>query len=174
MLTSIQVEGRATPLLKQPIDNWTPAQDLVIAPVHKEKQHSEGQQPHIGIYGLPTPDRVFSCVGKGAKGAIVEFRYGLEARIGLLLDYELPIIEAWAIPSSICDVGDGDASLFLLAFVESSVVICLSGDESSVEALNNDATMLDTRYRTISLYTQGVLTVQVTEHSIVIICGNQR
>ena len=122
---------------------------------------------------LPRPDSIFTCVGKGSNGAITELRHGLEARIGLFMDYEQPITQAWPL-SSLSFSYDGESSHFLLSFVESSVVIRMSSDEASIEVVDSEDLGLDLIHRTIEVLSQGVVTIQVTEQSIVIIDGVHR
>jgi len=123
---------------------------------------------------VPRPDRIFACAGKGAKGVITEFRYGLEAKIGLEMDYEMPIMEAWVLcPSYDSLDNEDDDSLFLLALGDRSAVLRLSADARSVGDLSEHETKFDLRYRTIAASMHRNFTIQVTEQSIVLMNGSQ-
>jgi Mono-functional DNA-alkylating methyl methanesulfonate N-term len=126
---------------------------------------------------FPKPDRLFACVGKGIKSAITEFRYGLEGKLGLEMDYELPIMQAWVLlPQGSDDADDADddgSSLFLLSVGDRSTVLQLSSNASEIAELDDISTRFDLRFRTIAASTQGKYIIQVTEHSIVVFGGIQ-
>ena len=136
----------------------------------KPRRFTTGQNEDV----LPVPDKLYTCVGKGSNGAILEYRHGLEARIGLIADYEQPILRAWSLPSSIHLNGSPDESLFLLSCVESSVVLCMSKDELSIEVIDNVLIDLDFKSETIAFSTVDACTIQVTKESIVVIDGPRR
>lgn len=162
------MQARATPLLTQPIENWTPSQDFVT--MSNEQLGPEGRtKSKSNKDAIPRPDRIFACVGRGAKGAITEFRYGLEARIGLQFEYELPIMQVWAVPFGAVAYGDTDGTLFLLSIGDSSVALRLSGDETSVEAISKEMLRLDLKHQTIAVKIQDSCIIQVTEKSVVLI-----
>jgi hypothetical protein len=123
---------------------------------------------------VPTPSKIFTCVGKGSKGGITELRYGLEARLGLEMKYNSPIMEVWDLSTDLDQSDSVDGFFFLLSLAGSSAVLHLSADESEITALDEYSTKLDLRYRTIAAATQGRSTIQVTERSIVISEGSQR
>ena len=100
---------------------------------------------------------------------IAEFRYGMEARIGLHFDYELPIMQAWALPFVDVAYGATDGTLFLLSVGESSVALHLSADEASVEVIGNEMTKLDLEHQTLAIKNKGNFIIQVTEKSVVLI-----
>jgi hypothetical protein len=170
------VKGRGQPDLTQPIENWTPAQGLVKSSASRKqvslKRHNFTSKQNVDF--VPIPDRIYTCVGKGSKGAIVELRHGLEARIGLIMDYGQPITRAWSLPSSLRLGEETGESLFLLSSIESSVVLCMSNDESSIEVMDNEIVDLDFQSQTIAFETVGTNTIQVTRESIIVIDGTQR
>jgi len=120
---------------------------------------------------FPKPDRVFGCVGKGIKGSIVEFRIGLEANIGLEMDYETPVMKAWVFSPSFESFEEGDGSLFLLSLGDRSAVLQLSTDAGEVTELGKESTNFDLAHRTIVACEVGDYIVQVTEQSIVVRFG---
>ena len=123
---------------------------------------------------IPKPDRIFACVGKGIKGAITEFRYGLEASLGLEMDYDAPIISAWTFLSTIHQDDGDDGSLFLLSIGDSSALLRLSSDATDVSELDESSTKLDLSHRTIVATVQGHYLVQVTERSVTYIHESER
>lgn len=90
------------------------------------------------------------------------------------MDYQVPIIEAWALYPTF-DPADGDngASLFLLSLGDHSAVLQLSGDAGSVRSLEQNNTKFDLRYRTVAANMSRSATAQVTEQSIVLVNGSQ-
>ncbi|KAE8450543.1 hypothetical protein EG329_006274 [Mollisiaceae sp. DMI_Dod_QoI] len=162
------LEARGLPVLTEPVQNWTPALDFVTTYVTKiEDAHSN----RVNTTGevVPNPDRIFACVGKGLKGAIAEFRYGLEARIGVETEYDAPILQVWALSSEFDAIEDYDASLFLLSMGDTSTVLSLSGDAADMAELDESSTKFDLSNRTITVATQETSMIQVTERTITVI-----
>lgn len=113
-------------------------------------------------------------MGKGLKGAITEFRYGLEANLGLEMEYGTPIMQAWVFPANISSVDEEDGSLFLLSVGSCSALLHLSSDATNISELDERSTKLDLRHRTIATTVQGDTLLQVTEKSIVAINASRR
>jgi len=120
------------------------------------------------------PDRLFACVGRGIKSSIIEFRYGLEGKLGLEMDYENSILQSWVLPQDSMGLEDDNGSIFLLSLGDHSAALLLSSDASDIMELDTASTRLDLRFRTIAAATQGKYTIQVTENSIVLIYGPHR
>ncbi|KAG4443770.1 hypothetical protein IFR05_000761 [Cadophora sp. M221] len=166
---SMALQARKNPVLTEPIPNWSPAHDFVTT--------YKPRSPELTVNGaglrqdsepVPKPDRIFACVGKGSKGGITELRYGYEANIGLEVDYDSTIMDAWALSPS-CDVsGENDPYIFVLSMGDRSAVLHLSGDASEIVELEEDATKLDLSHRTIVAVTHGQYIIQVTEKTIVV------
>lgn len=117
---------------------------------------------------LPKTDRIFSCGGRGTKGAVTEFRHGLEAIVGFEVPYGVPITQVWILYA---DPGDNDEhgiTTILMTVGDHSAVLKLT--ESDPDALNIDQefTPFSLGSRTIAAATQGFCLVQVTEHSIIV------
>ena len=117
------------------------------------------------------PDRLFACVGKGIKSSIIEFRYGLEGKLGLEMDYETPILQSWVLSQDSIGLEEDSGSIFLLSLGDHSAALLLSSDASEIMELETTSTRLELRFRTIAAAMQGNYTIQVTERSIVLICG---
>jgi len=121
---------------------------------------------------IPKPDRVFVCVGKGSNGGIAELRYGYEANIGLEVDYDSTIMNAWALSPALDTFTEAEPYLFLLSMGDRSAVLQLSGDAAEIVELEEDAARLDLVHRTVTAVTQGRYIIQVTEKSIVVTDNN--
>jgi hypothetical protein len=118
---------------------------------------------------LKQPDRIFTCAGKGLDGTITEFRYGLEASIGLEMSYDAQIMDIWVLSSDPNEAYGNDGSLFLLSLADRSSVLHLSGDATEIVELEPAATKFDLTSRTIAASMHGKYQIQVTEQSIVFI-----
>lgn len=165
----VQLQARKNPVLTEPIPNWSPAHDFVTT--YKPRSPElvvNGIAPRQDSEPIPKPDRIFACVGKGSKGGVTELRYGYEANIGLEVDYDSTIMDAWALSPS-CDASSEiDPYIFLLSMGDRSAVLQLSGDASEIVELEEDATKLDLSHRTIVAITHGQYIFQVTEKTIVV------
>jgi hypothetical protein len=117
---------------------------------------------------IPKPNRVFACVGKGSKGGITELRHGYEANIGLEVDYDCTIMDAWALSPSFDPSSEADPYLFLLSTGDRSAVLQLASDATEILELDEDATKLDLNHRTIVAIAYGHYIIQVTEATIVV------
>jgi hypothetical protein len=121
---------------------------------------------------FPKPDRLFACVGKGTKSAVTEFRYGLEGKLGLEMDYEIPIMQAWVfLPQDFDGSEEDSGSMFLLSVGDHSALLQLSRNASDIVELDGTSTRFDLRFRTVTGAVRGRYTIQVTEKSIVVIDG---
>ena len=169
-----KVRARKAPVFMESIQNWSPAQDLVTTSSNQDRETIESDVAPRNRDSLPRPDRIFACVGKGSKGAITEFRYGLEARLGLETELDIPILDVCVLPPSLCSVEDDSASLFLLSLVDRSVLLHLSSDAMEIKELDQGSTLLDLRHRTIVTDLHGSDTIQVTEHSVMFRYGQKR
>ena len=116
-------------------------------------------------------DHIFACVGKGSNGAIAEFRYGLEARLGIETDYGNHILEVWSLWPTLDSQDDGGDSLFLLSLGDHSAVLRLSGDATGITN-DEDFTKFHLDCRTITAGICRGFIVQVTDKSIVIKRGD--
>lgn len=140
----------------------------------KGKKSSANDDPRSDVNVLAIPDRLFACVGKGIKSSIIEFRYGLEGKLGLEMDYESPIMQSWVLPQDLYEFEEDRGSIYLLSLGDHSAALLLASDASDVVFLDAASTHLDLRFRTITAATKEKYTIQVTERSIVVIDGPQQ
>jgi hypothetical protein len=107
-------------------------------------------------------------------GSIAELRYGLEARLGLEVEFPLPIMDVWVSPIQLYPMGNDGETLFLLSLVNRSVLLHLSNKATEIDELDQSSTLLDLRYRTITTTFHVDYDIQVTEQSIVFIQDYKR
>lgn len=159
-------------MLTEPIPNWSPAHDFVTTyqPKNHDFRHS-GTEPRQNKEFVPKPDRIFVCVGKGSTGGITELRHGHEANIGLEVDYDTIIMNAWALSPNSHSIDESDPYIFLLSLGDRSGVLQMSADSTEIVELEENATKLDLKHRTIVAVTYEQVVIQVTEKSIVITDG---
>jgi hypothetical protein len=112
---------------------------------------------------------MFTCAGKGLNGTVTEFRYGLEASIGLQMAYDAQILDIWVLSSDSDPFDNDGGSLFLLSLGDRSSVLHLSSDASEIMELEPHSTKFDLKSRTLAASMCGQTQVQVTEQSIVFI-----
>jgi hypothetical protein len=123
---------------------------------------------------VPKPDRIFTCVGKGARGGITELRHGHEASIGLEVEYDATIMYAWALSPNSDRTDPTTPYLFLLSTGDRCGVLKMSADAVEIVDLDESETSLDLDHRTILAVTRGNFIVQVTEKSIVVTDGSMK
>jgi hypothetical protein len=141
--------------------------DIVTTSSAQDRDSDELMVPHRGKNTFPTPDRIYTCVGKGLKGEIIEFRHGFEGHIGLEMEFHTPIMDVWVLPTEHEPLQGG--SDFLLSLGDCSALLHLSGDAEAIHEIDQAATAFDLRYRTIAVSDYGTCRLQVTEKSIVFI-----
>ncbi|KAI1001461.1 hypothetical protein K3495_g6740 [Podosphaera aphanis] len=161
--------ARADAEMKDRVPNWPAANDFTMV-----NSHDDDDSPYSGkVFDshksrYPQPDRIFACVCKGINGAVAEFQHGLEARIALISDYDVAILQSWVFHETIIyDDAEESEAIFLLALSNSSTVLRLDTDGNFITELNSDFTKFDLRYRTIAASEIDGIRVQVTEKSIV-------
>jgi hypothetical protein len=174
MLTGFKVLARQSAALRERIQNWSPAQDLVTTSINQDRDIEPLHNRFSAKGYFPGPDRIFACVGRGTKGSVTEFRYGFEARLGLETEFHMPVLDAWVAPSSLCSLEDDAGSFFLLSLINGSAVLHLSSDASEIDELDQALTLLDLRYRTIATSLRGDCAIQVTEQSVVYVDSPKR
>lgn len=165
---SIQIQARKGPELKERVQNWSPALDIVTTTSDLNRDTPGMTERRSTKGAIPVPDRIFAITGKGGYGAITELRNGFEAKIGLEMEYHTPIMNAWMFPPGLFDKPDiqARASFILLSFGDRSSVLHISDDATRVEELSDEFMDLDVESRTITAGSQGNCGIQVTENFI--------
>lgn len=113
------------------------------------------------------PDSIFTASGRGLKGTITQWRWGIEAKIGLDIESDEPNRQAWIFP-----VNDqvGSSLLGILALPHSSRILQFAKDFSQVQEVDGEDIKLDLSRRTIFAMQQSDGSVlQITEAFISII-----
>lgn len=118
---------------------------------------------------LVKPDSLFSASGRGVKGNLTQWRWGIQGRIGLDIESGEPIRRSWGFSMD----GPAGRGLYgLLALPDSSILLHFSSDFSQVDAVEPDGTDFDLAFRTLHAHqTQSGLIIQATESSIALISG---
>ncbi|EAS33977.3 uncharacterized protein CIMG_05001 [Coccidioides immitis RS] len=148
----------------QRIPNWAPTLDSIIVkgPVQRNPPVSQTEFRTAG----PSYDRIFTCSGAGSRpGAIAELRYGLEARIGLVVDQEDSsiIIDLWAIPN---EFTGGTFCLISNPMSSSLISIPIEATED-LYALDEESSGLNLSSPTLAASrTANQMVIQVTDVSI--------
>ncbi|KAM3065519.1 hypothetical protein ACMFMG_011596 [Clarireedia jacksonii] len=164
------VLAKEVPQIKEYIQNWSPAMDLVTLSSNSEPDLDIRSRPDTFT---PNPDSVFVCSGKGAQSSITELRCGIEAKLGLEIPGIGYVTKVWALPSHVDSKVNHDGDLILLSFADRSAVIHLSSDAMEGTELEPSGTQLDLEHRTIAAACSKDKAIQVTEQSIVILdAGN--
>lgn len=121
---------------------------------------------------IPEPDKLYACVGKGIKGAVIEFRHGLEASVGVELEHQTLVIQAWAVSSPAEDSTDQEGTGLLLCLGDRTAFLQLSSDAMAFSDVPQEKTRFDLGHRTIAANVHEQCKIQVTELSIIIITGS--
>ncbi|KAI0161771.1 hypothetical protein GGR52DRAFT_139356 [Hypoxylon sp. FL1284] len=155
------------------IANWSPTvdfamtNDLMNGTPRKQSANPGAVAPSSSGGEVPLrPDKVFACSGRGITGAIVEFRYGVQARIGLDLTYSSNIRHCWAVSNL---GGSDDGFYLLLALLDGSTVLHLSSDLSEASEKDNDTVPYDLSSTTLAAQETSGAIVQVTVNYITIV-----
>ncbi|KAI1825910.1 hypothetical protein F4861DRAFT_142802 [Xylaria intraflava] len=167
------VQARQNPKRIGPLPNWSPTIDLVLMKdagsnarsdhtLSKQSLLAEKMQEHT-----LAPERIFACSGRDVFGAIIELRYGIQAKIGLDLLYPTPIKRCWAIP---CFEGTLEAGfLMLLALPENSALLHISHDLSEVSEKSQDMIDFDLLSTTLAVYVSKDIVIQITATQVTIV-----
>ncbi|OTB00057.1 hypothetical protein M426DRAFT_15804 [Hypoxylon sp. CI-4A] len=164
------VEARQSPQRIGSIPNWSPTVDFAVTESSTDESRGDEDAPDAII--PYQSNKIFACSGRGITGAITEFRYGIQARIGLDLTYSSNIKQCWAIPDF--DETAEDGFFLLLALPNASAVLRLSRDLSEVSEKDDDATPYDLSSTTLAVQETPGVVIQVTESSITIVTPTSR
>jgi hypothetical protein len=126
---------------------------------------------------LTKPDRIFGTSGKGSKGTVTEYRYGLQAKIGLQYECGMGVKRAFVLPALAAFFG-GEAPGYdlILSMGDQTRVLRLSEDFGEIAELQDgDATLpYNLSCQTITAATaceSADVVVQVTAQNIVLTNG---
>lgn len=111
------------------------------------------------------PDRVFCTSGRGAKGTVTEYRYGLQAKIGLEMECGLGVKQSWLLPARSSSLNAFD---LLLSLPGQTVAVRLTEDLSQADE-NETESPYDESSRTLAAATARDMIIQVTEKFIVVV-----
>ncbi|KAI1748199.1 hypothetical protein F4782DRAFT_381781 [Xylaria castorea] len=161
------VHPRGNPQRFGSLPNWSPMVDLVLTKdargysqsdykkLPKRSLQAEKSQSH-----MLAPEKIFVCSGRDKSGAIVELRYGIQAKIGLDLLYSSPIKKCWVIPSF---DGTPEAGFFiLLALPENSALLHISHNLSEVSEKDQRTVNFDLLSTTLAVHVSKDLVIQIT------------
>lgn len=160
------IAAREQPNVKKDTQNWTPAMDLVAVSNNSKPNLDINTRPQSFV---PIPDSIFVCSGKGESSSITELRYGIEAILGLDLEFHSTVTKAWILPSEVYSGLVGGDDWILLSLDDRSAVLQVSLDRTNAEELDPSLTQLDLTSRTIVTDVSGNRAIQVTEQSIIIL-----
>ncbi|KAL7933812.1 mono-functional DNA-alkylating methyl methanesulfonate N-term domain-containing protein [Trichoderma chlorosporum] len=152
------------------IPNWSPVIDMTTtneySSWHGNNTNLQIAQPKLTTQQrnkMRKQDSVFSASGRGLKGSVVQWRWGIQARIGLDIETGEPIRQAWTFTQR----QNNQVALFgLLALPHSSLVLRFSESLDQVDAVPADDTPFDLASRTLHTIQVSETVVQVTETSI--------
>ena len=149
------------------LPNWSPTVDFTTSDnlttwnqesdIHGRKMVSwQERQPR-------KPDRIFATSGRGPQGSISEFRNGLEAKIGVEIDYGDVLRQVWA------QLVPGGVHL-ILSMPGRSAALYLSQDLSNATEILEDPPTYDLTSQTLAIdRIDDHLLAQVTERWVVVL-----
>ncbi|KAI0014250.1 hypothetical protein F4779DRAFT_632603 [Xylariaceae sp. FL0662B] len=173
------VEARQHPQRIGWIPNWSPTVDFVVVngstkgvtDDHARNSAAMTLANNESVSSLQ-PDKIFACSGRGIMGAITEFRYGMQAKIGLDLTYSSHIRQCWAI--SPLDESAEDGFYLLLALPHRSAVLHLSRGLTEVSEKDNDTIPYDLSSTTLAAEDVNSRVVQVTTTHIILVAPTEQ
>ncbi|GAB0133592.1 hypothetical protein EsDP_00001998 [Epichloe bromicola] len=143
------------------LPNWSPVVDVATSSWRSSR--SSLPEPNRSFL---KPDSLFSASGRGLKGNLTQWRWGIQGRIGLDIDSGEPTKRSWGF-SMDGGPGGGNGLYGLLSLPNASIVLQFSKDFAQVDLLEADNTGFDLASRTLDAYqTDSGPIVQVTERSI--------
>ncbi|KAI0165679.1 hypothetical protein GGR57DRAFT_497155 [Xylariaceae sp. FL1272] len=162
-----KVEPRKSLQEVGPLLSWSPTVDFAVTGDASSRQ----QAPADKAYDQrQTPEKAFICSGTGGSGSILEMRYGIQAKIGLDLEYPSPIRHGWVI--SKYEAIPEDGFWILLALPDHSTILQISHDFSEVSEKDTDTTGFDLSSVTLAVHVATNFVVQVTTNCITVVSPN--
>ncbi|KAH8847312.1 hypothetical protein MCOR27_005196 [Pyricularia oryzae] len=136
-----KVKARAAPEYLMHLPNWAPALDMVNThdshTVHEVDSRGRSVSGTRTIGFQQSPDRLFATSGKAASGAVIEYRHGFQADIGVQLDCDPTTTKAWLLPATTTASGSGH--YLILTTPDRSTLLHLSDDLSELSCPEEDA-----------------------------------
>ncbi|KAK7957135.1 uncharacterized protein PG986_006357 [Apiospora aurea] len=162
------IEARERPRQIGTIPNWSPTVDLATTKTSvTTKSKRRGNTDTQTAY---QQDRIFACSGRGKAGSITEFRYGLEASIGLETDFEIPVKHCWPIP--LPNYQSHGGLHLLLSSPNKSDILYISDDFFQAELMTQHMVPYDLSSSTLACATSDDITVQVTAGALTIVTND--
>jgi hypothetical protein len=155
------------------IPNWTPVIDAVSTDDPESLSSVDTTRPNTVDSRLSNrPSRIFFATRRGPRGSVVEPRVGMQARIGLEMDFGEPTSQAWMFP----DIRSQDGSSYaIISLPYSTTVLCFSQDFKEVRSEPAETTPFDLSARTVlATHAPDDMIVQITETSITLVTPSQR
>ncbi|EFY85329.1 thermotolerance protein [Metarhizium acridum CQMa 102] len=159
------------------LPNWSPVVDLVTSGGRPLKASSaleprNANSRSLEMNNLPLkPESLFSASGRGIRGNLTQWRWGVQGRIGLDIETGEPIRCAWGFSMN---GPEGNGLFGLLALPDSSILLHFSSDFSQVDAVAPDSTAFDLTSRTLhACQAQSGLILQVTESSVALLSDSR-
>ncbi|KAL1970685.1 hypothetical protein VTN77DRAFT_4329 [Rasamsonia byssochlamydoides] len=149
--------AREHPKCVQKFLNWSPVLDAVVVPLPSQNGSRTANT---------SGDRLYVCsASTTGRGAVVELRYGIEARIGLVIPLEdlSSSRYIWTMPDYV-----GGGTYLLISDPVSSTLLYLPRDTGEeIYAMDDSDSALDFSSQTLAAgYTTTGIVVQVTDSSI--------
>ncbi|RFU78399.1 thermotolerance [Trichoderma arundinaceum] len=152
------------------LPNWSPVLDMTTTNEYStwhasnaDLQAGNPRSAALRLDRMRKQDSIFSASGRGLKGSVVQWRWGIQARIGLDIETGEPIRQAWTFTTH----HHNERVLYgLLALPHSSVVLRFSESLDQVDAVPTEDTPFDLTSRTLHTVQVSETIVQVTEKSI--------
>ncbi|KAI0111987.1 mono-functional DNA-alkylating methyl methanesulfonate N-term-domain-containing protein [Daldinia grandis] len=166
------VQARQSPQRIGSIPNWSPIVDFAMTNYARgaiEENNEDTNASSLASNGNIVPlqqEKIFACSGRGMSGAITEFRYGVQARIGLDLTYSSNIRQCWAI-SDFGGVTE-DGFFLILALPNESAVLHLTRDLAEASEKDHEAIPYDLSSTTLTVREADGGVVQITTNYITI------
>ncbi|KAI1265782.1 hypothetical protein F5Y18DRAFT_46987 [Xylariaceae sp. FL1019] len=150
-----------------PLLSWSPTVDFAVTGDVSSTQQAPADKVNAQ---QETPEKVYMCSGTGASGSILEMRYGIQAKIGLDLEYPSPIRHGWVI--SKYEAIPDDGFWILLALPEHSTLLEISHDFSEVSEKDTHTTGFDMSSVTLAVHVATDFVVQVTTTGITVVSSH--
>ncbi|KAM0511282.1 hypothetical protein ACHAPE_010026 [Trichoderma viride] len=152
------------------LSNWSPVIDMTTtnefstwSANNTDLQIGQNQPTAVQQNRVRKQDSIFSASCRGLKGSVVQWRWGIQARIGLDIETGEPIRQAWTFTTR---HGSETVLYGLLALPHSSTVLRFSESLDQVDMVPTEDTPFDLTSRTLHAVQVSDTIIQVSETSI--------